>query len=53
MVDLNDQYPIIDDVGSIPLPDYARKMQFKEMYWDLYKAIINGVKWDELKHHRG
>jgi 5-methyltetrahydropteroyltriglutamate--homocysteine methyltransferase len=52
MVDSID-YPIIDDIGSIPLPAYAREEDFKEMYWDLYKAIISGANWDELMLHRG
>ena len=53
MVDLTVDYPIIDDIGSIPLPDYVSSTQFKKFYWDVYKAIISGVKRNEIMSHRG
>lgn len=45
--------PIIDDIGSIPLPDYAREEQYKRIYWDLYKSIVSGTNLEDLMLHRG
>lgn len=47
-----DKYPIIDDIGSIPFPDYVNVEQFKKLYWDAYKAIISGDQ-DNMKSNRG
>ena len=52
MVRLIEDYPIIDDVGSIPLPDYVNVDQFKKLYWDTYKAIISGNQ-NEILSNRG
>ncbi|MBD3254968.1 MAG: hypothetical protein GF383_07730 [Candidatus Lokiarchaeota archaeon] len=45
-------YPIIDDIGSIPLPDYVNSEQFKKLYWTTYKAILSGKK-EDIKSNRG
>ena len=35
--------PIIDDIGSFPLPSSAREDMFNQLYWDAYSAIIKGI----------
>ena len=36
-------YPIIDDVGSYPLPKYTNKKLFYELYWDTHKAFLKDI----------
>jgi len=50
---MDESYPIIDDIGSIPLPDYVNVDHFKKLYWDVYRAIVSGVKRNEIMSHRG
>ena len=37
----DDPWPILDDVGSFPLPDYISKDLFDKFYWDAYLASVN------------
>lgn len=48
-----ENYPIIDDIGSIPLPEYVNINNFKRVYWDTYRAIISGINKEQIKTHRG
>ena len=50
---IDKQYPIIDDIGSFPLPNYVIQSRFKEQYWDTYKAIISNFKREKIMKHRG
>ncbi|MBD3352154.1 MAG: hypothetical protein GF364_11760 [Candidatus Lokiarchaeota archaeon] len=43
MTDSSVHYPIIDDVGSIPLPDSANKIMFEKLYWEAYNAFIKNI----------
>lgn len=45
-------FPLVDDIGSFPLPDYADKQQFKKFYWNCYDAIIRGFK-GKIRQNRG
>ncbi|WP_371804016.1 hypothetical protein [Candidatus Lokiarchaeum ossiferum] len=33
-------FPILDDVGSFPLPSYTSNQRFDKYYWDAFKAIL-------------
>ncbi len=35
------EFPIFDDVGSFPLPDYIDLEKFNQFYWLGYKGILN------------
>ncbi|MHA1338858.1 MAG: hypothetical protein ACTSRZ_08110 [Promethearchaeota archaeon] len=35
--------PLVDDIGSFPLPDYANKELFEQLYWDAYNAILKDI----------
>lgn len=35
------EFPILDDVGSFPLPSYTSKQRFDQYYWDAFLAILN------------
>ncbi len=35
-------FPIIDDIGSFPLPSYIYKKRFDNFYWDAFQGLING-----------
>ena len=43
-------FPIIDDVGGFPLPDFAQRDLFDKYYWETYKGIINGF---DVSRNRG
>ncbi|MBY9007436.1 MAG: hypothetical protein KGD63_11830 [Candidatus Lokiarchaeota archaeon] len=43
-------FPIYDDVGSFPLPEYIDRETFNQFYWTTYKAIINKI---DIFEHRG
>lgn len=43
-------HPILDDVGSFPLPDFSQEDTFKKNYWEAYKAILSGF---DVTKHRG
>ncbi|MBN1217128.1 MAG: hypothetical protein JXA99_17035 [Candidatus Lokiarchaeota archaeon] len=43
-------FPLYDDVGSYPLPEYIDNKTFNQFYWTAYKAIINKA---EISEHRG
>ena len=53
MVKSDDGFPLIDDIGSFPLPEYAIPSRFKKYYWDVYKAIVGGLKRNMIMEHRG
>lgn len=36
-------HPIIDDVGSYPLPKFTNKKLFYELYWDTHKAFLKDI----------
>ncbi|MBY8982118.1 MAG: hypothetical protein KGD57_04155 [Candidatus Lokiarchaeota archaeon] len=44
------KFPLFDDVGSFPLPEYIDKETFNQFYWTAYKAIINKT---DIFNHRG
>ncbi len=43
-------FPLYDDVGSFPLPEYVDKETFNQFYWTAYKAIIHDT---DIFNHRG
>lgn len=48
----DERYPLVDDIGSFPLPDYADEIQFKKFYWNCYRAITRGFI-DKMRNNRG
>lgn len=43
-------FPIFDDVGSFPLPEYLDKSSFNRFYWTAYNALLKGT---DIQEHRG
>ncbi len=43
-------FPVYDDVGSFPLPEYIDKELFNQYYWTAYKGIVNR---SNLSENRG
>ncbi len=33
-------FPILDDVGSFPLPSYTSRQRFDQYYWDVFDALL-------------
>lgn len=44
------EFPIFDDVGSFPLPDYIDKDNFNKFYWSAYQGILNKA---DISQNRG
>ena len=36
------EFPVLDDVGSFPLPSYISQQRFNQYYWDVYEALLKG-----------
>ena len=43
-------FPLYDDVGSFPLPEYIDKETFEQFYWAAYKGLVNKT---DIYTHRG
>lgn len=43
-------YPLIDDVGGFPFPDFVQPDNFNNLYWQAYRGIVRGF---DVRQNRG